>query len=191
MANLISLGNQEKAGVALFGMSLLADRDIARRACGFALFCGLLCMCDELALAQDKVPSKPEDEIYARKVLMGAIDRNTDAIDWMVTSNKPFSLAEAIERADTISAMLMNFPHLFPPETNRWRPNTKRNPARDTFASPVLWTNFADFYRRAQEASRAALDITRAKEKADLKSRFQALRAACDSYHAAYMKTDK
>ena len=144
-----------------------------------------------MALSQDKIPSMPEDEIYARKVLMGAIDHHADAIDWMVTSNKPFNLAEAIEHADTISAMLMNFPYLFPPETNRWRPNAKRNPAHDTFASPALWKNFADFYRRAKEASRAALDITRVKGKADMKPRFLALRAACDSCHAAYVKTDK
>ena len=140
-------------------------------------------------LADDRPPSTVKDEIFARKVLMDTIDAHLDAIDWMVTSNKPFDLAEAVERADTISVMLMALPHLFPPQTNQWRPGVKRNPARDTFASPDLWKNFPDFYRRAAQASRIALDASRARSKAELAPRFQALRQACDSCHALYVKS--
>jgi cytochrome c556 len=143
------------------------------------------------ALSQDKAPSRDKDEIFARKILMDTIDRQMDAIDWMVTSNKPFDLAEAVERADTISAMLMAFRHLFPPETNQWHPGSKRNPARDSFASPDLWAHFADFYRQAGEASRIALNASRAKRKAELKKQFEMLRTACNSCHAAYVKADE
>jgi cytochrome c556 len=165
---------------------------VGRRSCRsmrcVAALAALAAMFGGVAPADDRPPSAVKDEIFARKILMDTIDAHMDAIDWMVTSNKPFNLAEAIERAETISAMLMTFPHLFPPETNQWRPNVTRNPARDTFAAPDLWTNFADFYRRAGEASRLALDASRAKSKAELKPRFEALRNACNSCHALYVK---
>jgi hypothetical protein len=45
--------------------------------------------------------------------------------------------------------MLMSFPHMFPAETNQWKPRADRDPATDTYALPDLWLNFADFYERA------------------------------------------
>lgn len=120
---------------------------------------------------------------------MDAIDSHMDAIDWMVHSDKAIDLRRAEEHADTISIMLMAFPHLFPPSSNQWRPNAKRDPARDTFASPALWTNFADFYRRAAAASRLAFKASRAKREVDFRTHIAALRGACDTCHAAYLKT--
>jgi cytochrome c556 len=169
----------------------IVEFTIVRGLCGIAILAGMLGTFASVALSQDKAPSTLSDEIFARKILMDTIDRHMDAIDWMVTSNKPFDLAEAVEHADTISAMLMSFRHLFPPETNQWRPDTKHNPARDTFASPALWAHFADFYRQAGEASRVALNASRAKGKAEFKRQFEALRTACDSCHAAYVKADE
>ena len=164
--------------------------NIVRTLGGGALLAASLGAAAGTAWSQDKAPSQAMDEIFARKILMDTIDRQMDAIDWMVTSDKPFNLAEAVERADTISAMLMSFRHLFPPETNRWHRDGKRNPARDTFASPRLWTQFTDFYRRAGEASRVALAASRAKGKAEFSMRFERLRAICDACHAAYVKVD-
>ena len=120
---------------------------------------------------------------------MDAIDSHMDAIDWMVNSGKAIDLHEVGEHADTISIMLMAFPHLFPSSSNQWRPNAKRDPARDTFASPALWASYADFYRQAAAASRIAFKASRAKREADFKTHFAALRSACDSCHAAYLKT--
>lgn len=120
---------------------------------------------------------------------MDSIDSHMDAIDWMVNSGKAIDLPRAVEHADTISIMLMAFPHLFPSSSNQWRPNAKRDPARDTFASPTLWANFADFYRQAAAASRIAFNASRAKREADFKTYMIALRSACDSCHAAYLKT--
>ena len=65
-------------------------------------------------------------------------------------------LSDAQEHAETISTMLMAFPHLFPPATNQWKEGAARDPATDTFANPGIWSNFQDFYQRASEASKLA-----------------------------------
>ena len=74
----------------------------------------------------------------------------------MLAPDGKLDATEAQEHADVISIMLMSFPHLFPPPTNQWKPSADRDPATDTFAAPDLWANFADFYRRATNASKLA-----------------------------------
>jgi cytochrome c556 len=133
----------------------------------------------------------PKDTIFARKILMGAIDTNMDEIETMLLPEGKLDLAEGREHADTISIMLLTFPHLFPPVTNQWKANDPdRDPATDTYASPELWRNFADFYQRASAASQLALDAVRAKQPEAFRARIGALRAACNGCHAAYQKTD-
>ena len=131
----------------------------------------------------------PKDTIFARKILMGAIDMNMDEIETMLLPEGKLSLAEGTEHADTISIMLMAIPHLFPASTNQWKPNVDRDPATDTFASPDLWTNFADFYKRAGDASKTALDAARARKPEDFRARIVELRAQCNACHALYQKT--
>ena len=142
------------------------------------------------ALGQEPGGPPAKDTIFARKILMGAIDMNMDAIETMLAPNGKLDATEAREHADTASIMLMSFPHLFPPSTNQWQPNADRDPATDTAASPDLWRNFPDFYQRAQTASKLALDATRAKSGNEFKGLIGQLRAACNSCHAAYMKTE-
>jgi len=142
------------------------------------------------ACGEEQVATAVKDEIFARKILMDTIDRYMDEIDWMLVSGKPIDLAEATDHADTVSVMLLTLPHLFPRETNRWQPDAKRDPGRDTYASPDLWSNFADFYRRANEASQIAYDAAHAREEGAFRKSMAALREACDSCHALYMKTD-
>lgn len=151
-----------------------------------ALWCGLLGA--GAAHGQDGAP--PKDTIFARKILMDTIGRNMDEIEGMVTSGKALDLAEAREHADTISVMLMAFPHLFPPATNQWKAGAARDPGTDTYASPALWDAFADFYAKATAASRLAYRAGRAKSEAEFKGFAAELRAACDGCHAAYQKTD-
>ena len=91
---------------------------------------------------------------------------------------------------DNISIMLMAFPHLFPRDTNQWKKGADRDPATDTFASPEVWTQFADFYKRAQTASKLALDASHAKHGNEFKSLMTELRAACNSCHEAFLKTE-
>lgn len=164
-------------------------RGLARRYRRVALSAAVLAMIGAAALAGDRPSGAVKDEIFARKILMNAIDGQIDAIDWMVTSNKPFDLSEAIDRAGTVSAMLLALPHLFPPETNQWREGAVRDPARDTFASPDLWLHFDDFYRRAGEASRLALVLSQAKSRQEVEQRFEAVRETCASCHGLYVKS--
>ena len=58
-----------------------------------------------------------KDTIFARKILMGAIDMNMDEIETMLAPEGKLELADAQEHAEMISTMLMAFPHMFPPAT--------------------------------------------------------------------------
>ena len=62
------------------------------------------------ALGQEPGGPPPKDTIFARKILMGAIDMNMDAVEAMLAPNGKLDAAEAQEHADTISIMLMSFP---------------------------------------------------------------------------------
>jgi cytochrome c556 len=132
----------------------------------------------------------PKDTIFARKILMGAIDMNMDEIETMLAPGGKLDLADAREHADTISVMLATFPHLFPPSTNQWKPNADRDPATDTYAAPELWVSFANFYASTAEASKIALDAARAKRAEEFRPLIARLRAACNGCHAACQKTD-
>ena len=86
--------------------------------------------------------------------------------------------------------MLMSFPHMFPAGTNQWKPGADRDPATDTYASPEVWANFADFYQRASTASKLAQQASNTKRLDEFKSLIGQLRAACNSCHEKYMKTN-
>jgi len=144
-----------------------------------------------LAPGQDRSAAIAKDAIFARKILMDAIGHNMDEIEGMMASPKGVDMAEAGEHADNISVMLMAFPHLFPADTNQWKPNVERDPGRDTYAAPELWTNYADFYARAAKASKVAYNASRAQQGSAFKTFAIELRAACDSCHAAYLKSDQ
>ena len=104
----------------------------------FALLAGVFAA-SSAAVGQEQGLPPPKDTIFARKILMGAIDMNMDEIETMLAPGGKFEPAEAVEHSDTISIMLMSFPHLFPPSTNQWQPNVDRDPATDTAASPDVW----------------------------------------------------
>jgi cytochrome c556 len=140
------------------------------------------------ACAEDQ--PAPKDTIFARKVVMGEIDMNMDEIETMLAPEGKLDLAEGQEHAETISTMLMAFPHLFPPATNQWKAGAERDPATDTSASPELWTNFADFYKRADEASKIAWSASRAKRAAEFRGFIGQLRERCNACHALNLKTD-
>src|SRR5258708_13206298 len=99
------------------------------------------------ALGQEPSGPPPKDTIFARKILMGAIDMNMDAIETMLAPNGKLDAAEAQEHADTISIMLMSFPHMFPAGTNQWQPGADRDPATDPYPPPEVWASIADFYQ--------------------------------------------
>jgi cytochrome c556 len=137
-------------------------------------------------LALDQPAAK--DTIFARKILMGAIDMNMDEIETMLAPEGKLMLSDAQEHAETISTMLMAFPHLFPPATNQWKAGENRDPATDTFANPQLWSDFDDFYRRAAEASKIAWDASRAKTADGFRPLIGQLRQRCNACHALNLK---
>ena len=156
-------------------------------ACAF----GFVLLAQSVA-AQDKPAEQPsaKDTIFARKILMGGIDYNMDQIEEMLEPGGKLELADAQEHAETISTMLMAFPHMFPPSTNQWKAGATRDPAFDTFAAPEVWTNFSGYYARATEASKIAWAASRAKRAADFKPLIAQLRQHCNACHAINMKTD-
>jgi cytochrome c556 len=141
------------------------------------------------ALAQDQSAATPKDAIFARKLLMSMVGDNMDELEDMILTGR-IDMGEAHEHANNVSTLLLVFPHVFPPTTNQWKPDvTDRDAATDTYASPDLWTNFADFYQRANEASTIAFNASRANNESGVRSSVAALRQACDGCHARYMKT--
>jgi cytochrome c556 len=155
------------------------------------LLATFVCAASAAAPAQDQTAAAPRDTIFARKILMDLIGRNMDELEGMTSSGKAINLAEGHEHADAISIMLMAFPHLFPPGTNLWKPNAERDPGRDTYASPDVWTRFADFYAQAGNASKVAYNASRAEHEATFKTFVADLRTACDSCHAVYLKGER
>jgi len=144
-----------------------------------------------MASSQDQSTTIAKDAIFARKILMDTINTNMDELETMTTSGKGVNLTEGREHADMISVMLMAFPHLFPASTNQWKPNVERDPGRDTYASPDLFTNYADFYARAAAAAKTAYRASRAQQEGDFKTYVAELRVACDSCHGLYLKSDQ
>jgi cytochrome c556 len=141
-----------------------------------------------VALAQDQSAATVKDVIFARKTMMDTLSDNMDQIEGMISTGK-IDIADAHEHADTISVMLMAFPHLFPPASNQWKANNPDpDPVTDTFASPDVWSKFSDFYKRAADASKTAFDISHADKTDELKAQTQKLRVACNACHAAYLK---
>jgi cytochrome c556 len=138
--------------------------------------------------AEDQASPPPKDTIFARKIIMDSIGSNMDEIETMTSSPGKISMSEAHEHADMISVMLQAFPHLFPSTTNQWKPNIARDAAIDTLASPNVWTNYSDFYVRANDASQVALDAARAGTEAEFRTLVGKLRMACDACHASYQK---
>ena len=141
-----------------------------------------------VASAQDQSAATAADAILARKALMSTINDHMDQIEGMISAGK-INLPAAHRHADNVSAMLMAFPHLFPPSSNQWKAGADRDPVTDTLASPETWTKFPDFYQRASAASKVAYVMSAANSADELKARAAELRTACNQCHAAYLKT--
>ncbi len=171
----------------------MANEGFSIRRAGFALLVGVVMTGSasaSAAFAEGEASPPPKDTIFARKIIMDSIGSNMDEIETMTSSPARISLSEAHEHADMISVMLQAFPHLFPPATNQWKPNVARDAATDTFASPNVWSNYSDFYARANEASQVALDAARAGTEAEFRTLAGKLRTACDACHASCQKAD-
>jgi cytochrome c556 len=165
-------------------------RGCVATACGGTGIAALVLAAGCAALGQDQSAATAADAIFSRKIVMDTINNRMDELEGMLASEDKLDLVEAREHADLISVMFMAFPHLFPPGTNQWKPNVERDAGRDTYASPDVWTNFADFYGRAGRASKVAYAASRAKQQSEFRTLIAELRTACNACHAVYLKTD-
>jgi cytochrome c556 len=156
-------------------------------ACCLVLAAGLGC---SPVLGQDQSAATPTDAIFARKTVMDMLSAKMDAVETATSSTKKIDLPTANEQADIVSVLLMAFPHMFPASSNQWKPNVDKDPGTDTFAAPEVWTNYADFYKQATAAAKLAYDASRATKEDEFRASIKELRAACDSCHAVYLKTD-
>jgi hypothetical protein len=110
-------------------------------------------------------------------------------IDGMLETGK-IDLVSGRANAESISAMLMTFPHLFPNNTNLWQPNGSRDPATDTLADTAIWESRSFFYKEAMAASNYAFSASRAENVADFRKSSMNLRQTCDGCHSTYQHKD-
>ena len=138
-------------------------------------------------VGQDQSAATPKDVIFARKILMDLIgrkhgrSRSHDSVREDRSRRGPRPRGQHLGDADGVPASV-------PANRNEWKPNVERDPGRDTFASPELWTNFADFYKRAAAASKVAYETSRADKPDQFKTIVGELRVACNSCHGIYFK---
>lgn len=128
--------------------------------------------------------SEPEEIIEARRVLMIQMEPLMRPID-AFTAGEPGDLPGLRSAAATLESMLLAFPHLFPPTTNRYDPTTRESP---TFALPAIWENFAAFRTVSETAVMAAAAIAAAEDEESLRTAGRSLRASCDGCHAVFAK---
>lgn len=140
-----------------------------------------------LAAPAQESAAPTQDVIFARKTLKDTVCEKMMDIERMIGVGQ-IDLDAVHTKADAISALLSAFPHLFPPASNRWKPDAEGSPETLTLASPDLWTSFPDFYRQAEGAARSAFDLSRAETAEDVKARARELRIACDTCHALYLE---
>jgi cytochrome c556 len=128
--------------------------------------------------------SEPEEVIEARRVLMIQMQPLMRPIDAFAAgeAGDPPALRSA---AATLEAMLMAFPHLFPPTTNRYDPTTRESP---TLALPAIWEDFAAFRTVSETAVTAAATMAAAEDAESLRTAGRSLRASCDGCHAVFAK---
>jgi cytochrome c556 len=128
--------------------------------------------------------TNPKDVITARQELMEHIEILMEPIDTLQVRDggDPDRLHAA---AETISAMLLALPHLFPPTTNLYDPKVEMP---RTLALPSIWKEFGAFYRLAALASGAAEEMAMANGRDQLRAASLRLRASCDACHAVYLR---
>jgi cytochrome c556 len=128
--------------------------------------------------------TNPKDVITARQELMEHIEILMEPIDTIQVKDS-FDTDKLHAAAETVSAMLLAVPHLFPPTTNLYDPKAEM-PA--TLALPAIWREFGTFYRLAGAASSAAEAMAAAEGKEPLRAASRQLRASCDACHALYLR---
>ena len=124
-----------------------------------------------------------QDIITARQTIMVQMEDLMIPID-TYTVDITISPDIITESAETIFAMLLAVPHLFPPTTNLYDPNAKQ-PV--TLALPGIWEDFPVFYKLASASLDSAAELVYANGPEALNEGAQKLRATCDACHALFL----
>ena len=122
--------------------------------------------------------------IEARRVLMRTIEQLMRPIDEF-TVKKSGDVPALRSAAASIEAMMLAFPHLFPPATNLYDATVRDTP---TQALPAVWDDGPTFRMVAEAAERSAAAIAASDDAESLRIAGGALRASCDACHAQFMK---
>lgn len=145
------------------------------------------------ALAQSPAPTEgagwtgitePEEVIEARRLLMVEIERLMTPIDEF-TLGEPADLGALKSAATTMEAMLLAFPHLFPPTTNMFDATVLESP---TIALPAIWQDFDSFLAISAAAESAVAALISADGPEALRAAGRNLRGTCDACHAQFTR---
>ena len=148
---------------------------------------GLLSAQDGTAAASATGASRPDEVIFARRILMDTIGRNNDIIHDTVDGVHDWDPDGVRARLDAMSSMLLAFPHLYAPGTDLWSEEAEAADASSvSLSTPNAWTEFDAFYMAAQEASATALDAALTRDDDSLKAGIELLEGQCESCHARF-----
>lgn len=115
--------------------------------------------------------------VKARMDGMSAIAENLKTLGQMAKGSIEFQASTARSAAAAIAEHAAATPELF--ETNETDPKSE--------ARPEIWSNFADFAKKASELETIAIEFsTSLNEPADVKAAMKAFGANCKSCHSAY-----
>jgi len=130
--------------------------------------------------------TQPKAVITARLELMEHIEELMEPIDTITIQTGPVKDVPRLHQsAEVIGAMLGALPHLFPPTTNLYDPQSL---TPQTIALPAIWKDFDSFYRLAQASSAAAERFAKTEGDEPLREASRALRSSCDGCHALYLR---
>ena len=146
-----------------------------------------------LAAAQGPAPesgpgwtglTEPEEVIEARRVMMIEVERQMLPVDRFAAGEEA-DPGEIKAAATTMEAMLLALPHLFPPTTDRYDPDS-REP--ETRALPDIWQDFDGFLALNGSAETAVTAIIEAEDTDAMRAAARRLRGACDACHARFAR---
>ncbi|MCB4769635.1 cytochrome c [Ancylobacter sp. Lp-2] len=119
------------------------------------------------------------DPIAALQEAMGELSEAHKAASAMVKGHVPYDEQAAAAAMDSISAMAVKLPAMFPYGSES---------GEGTRASPAIWQNFADFsaYISRLQATASAAATAAPNGPAAFAPAYDALAATCKACHAAY-----
>ena len=133
---------------------------------------------------EDAGPAETAEIIEARRVLMRQVQRQMGPID-ALTLDGTGDADTVRSAAEAIEAMMLAFPHLFPPASNLYDATLREPP---TIALPAVWETFATFRTLAEKSEHAAAGVAASTDATALRTAAAALRESCETCHAQFTR---